>query len=168
MNILPSIYEKNSPRLNEHPISDLLGYPYKNNILYSNKSYSNKSYSNMFDSNNSDLNISNFSSEIDDDWTPNFSSQIDIESDSIQLALNTLGMTKTEYNYMSIQDLTLKNVGYTSNSIYALNILIYYKRTSKFTLPKYKTKHENGRYGFIERKTINEQFTKTNKLDDIG
>lgn len=70
------------------------------------------------------------------DYVPNFSEKIDIESDSVNLALSTLNMTKAEYNGMSINDLkNLKRSNFiNSNASYSINILIYYKQNSKNSL----------------------------------
>lgn len=104
------------------------------------------------------------------DWTPDFSYRIDIEADSIQLALNTLGMTKAEYNSISIQDLkTQKRIDTMSNSIFALNILIYYKQNSKSFLSQFSPiQHNNNRSSLYEFKIHNVKiFPEINKFDDI-
>lgn len=66
------------------------------------------------------------------DWTPDFSERINIEAESIGLALSILGMSKSEYNGMTINQLKgLRRIDYDNNNIYAVNILIYYKQNSK-------------------------------------
>lgn len=66
------------------------------------------------------------------DWTPDFSERINIEVESIGLALSILGMSKSEYNSMTINQLKeLRRIDYDNNNIYAVNILIYYKQNSK-------------------------------------
>lgn len=75
---------------------------------------------------------SNFNSSV---CTQNFSDLINIEGDSIYLALKTLGMSKEEYNSMTIQELKYhKRIN--SSLISAFNILIYYKQNSKSFLPQ--------------------------------
>ena len=70
------------------------------------------------------------------DWTPNFSENIDIEHNSVNLALNILNMSKSSYNSMTIQELKSKRIiDCSSTTINALNILIYYKQNSKSFLP---------------------------------
>lgn len=104
------------------------------------------------------------------DWTPDFSYRIDIEADSIQLALNTLGMTKAEYNSISILDLkTQKRIDTLSNSICALNILIYYKQNSKSFLSQFSPiQYNNNRSNLYEHKIPNVKiFPEINKFDDI-
>lgn len=62
------------------------------------------------------------------DFTPDFSEKIDIRSDSINLALHTIGMGMSEYNSLNIQDLKLKkNISHSDT--WAINILIHYKET---------------------------------------
>ncbi len=116
MNQFPSINERNRPKgLFEPHIPGPL-VPPKN----SNKPFVNVPYFSGPDFNGPDFN--------GPDWTPDFSFKIDIEGESIQLALNTLGMTRAEYNSMSIQDLnSQKRIDCAGNSSCALNILIYYK-----------------------------------------
>jgi len=66
------------------------------------------------------------------DWTPDFSEHIDIEADSIGLALSTLNLSKAEYNAMSIDQLkNLRRIDFQAGNIYAINILIHYKQNSK-------------------------------------
>lgn len=97
------------------------------------------------------------------DWTPNFEEKIDVESDSVRLALYVLGISKAEYNSMSIQELKeQKRIDLQTSHIYALNILIHYKKNSKLILPqlspiKHKSNFDfnsmeinNGSYGFTK------------------
>lgn len=71
------------------------------------------------------------------DWTPDFEEKFDIEYDSIGLALCVLGISKAEYNSMNIQELKQKKrIDCETSHIYALNILIYYKKNQKFILPQ--------------------------------
>lgn len=60
------------------------------------------------------------------------SEHIDIEEDSIGLALSILCMSKSEYNRISINQLKeLRKIDCNNRDIYAINILIYYKQNSK-------------------------------------
>lgn len=66
------------------------------------------------------------------DWTPDFGEHIDIEADSIGLALSILGISKSQYNTMSIKQLKgMRRIDCDNNNIYAVNILIYYKKNSR-------------------------------------
>lgn len=66
------------------------------------------------------------------DWTPDFGEHIDIEAESIGLALSILGMSKSEYNTMSVNQLKdMRRIDCDNNNIYAVNILIYYKQNSR-------------------------------------
>jgi hypothetical protein len=48
------------------------------------------------------------------------------------LALSVLGMSKSEYNGMTVNQLKgLRRIDCDNNNIYAVNILIYYKQNSK-------------------------------------
>lgn len=68
----------------------------------------------------------------DPDWIPDFTEKINIEAESIGLALNVLGLSKAEYNYMSIKQLKeYKTIDCSSSHIFAYNILIHYKQNSK-------------------------------------
>jgi len=95
---------------------------------------------------------------------------IDIEGESIQLALNTLGMTRAEYNSMSIQDLnSQKRIDCAGNSSCALNILIYYKQNTKSFLPQFSPiQHKNNWTGSNEHKITNIKiYPELNKFDDV-
>ena len=72
------------------------------------------------------------------DWTPDFIERIDIEADSIGLALSTLRISKAEYNAMSISQLKdLRRIDCHVGDIYAINILIHYKQNSRnLSIPK--------------------------------
>lgn len=72
------------------------------------------------------------------DWTPDFGEHIDIEADSIGLALSILRMSKSEYNTMSVKQLKgMRRIDCDNNNIYAVNILIYYKQNSRnLSLPQ--------------------------------
>jgi hypothetical protein len=90
-------------------------------------------FSNKNDFTKSSLNLN----LMEPDWTPNFSENIDIEQNSVNLALNILNMSKSSYNSMTIQELKSKRIiDCSSTTINALNILIYYKQNSKSFLPK--------------------------------
>lgn len=115
MSTFPSINEQNGPkRLFEQHINEPVAFPTRYNNQNFNGSYMDGP-----------------------DWTPDFSQHINIEAESIQLALHTLGISKAEYNSMSIQDLNQKKIHTTDNSNCALNILIYYKQNSKSFLPQF-------------------------------
>ena len=153
MNTFPSINEQNRPKgLFEPHTPGRLAFP----PIY-----------NKPDFDGSNFDGSNFDGP---DWTPDFSYRIDIEADSIQLALNTLGMTKAEYNSISIQDLkTQKRIDTMGNSICALNILIYYKQNSKsFLSPFSPIQYNNNKSNLYEYKIPNVKiFPEINKFDDI-
>ena len=66
------------------------------------------------------------------DWTPNFTERIDIEANSIGLALSTLNLSKAEYNAMDINQLKdMRRIDCHVSDIYAYNILIHYKQNSR-------------------------------------
>lgn len=66
------------------------------------------------------------------DWNPDFDEYIDIEANSISLALSVLGVSKSEYNTMDINQLkSLKRIDTFGSNNDAINILIYYKQNSK-------------------------------------
>lgn len=67
-----------------------------------------------------------------------FSEKINIELNSIELALRTLNISKYEYNQMDINQLkSFRRIDCSSSDIFAINILIYYKQNSKnLLLPK--------------------------------
>ena len=70
------------------------------------------------------------------DWTPDFSERIDVVEDSINLALHTLGMSKSEYNASDTLSLkSQRRIDCSSKQIWALNILIYYKKNTITNLP---------------------------------
>lgn len=70
------------------------------------------------------------------DFVPDFSERFDVENDSVCLALNTLGMSRPEYNSVSAEELkSQRKINCSSAEIWALNILIYYKKNSKISLP---------------------------------
>ena len=65
------------------------------------------------------------------DWIPDFSEQIDVIGDSINLALYTLGMSMGEYNVLDISELkTQRRIDCSCEKIFALNILIHYKKNT--------------------------------------
>jgi hypothetical protein len=65
------------------------------------------------------------------DWTPNFSEKLDVVGDSINLALYTLGMSIGEYNVLDISELkTQRRIDCSCEKIFALNILIHYKKNT--------------------------------------
>lgn len=67
------------------------------------------------------------------DFNPDFSEKINVESDSINLALSVLEMSKNEYNSMNIDELkTMRRIDASCTQIYALNILIHYKKNKPF------------------------------------
>lgn len=66
------------------------------------------------------------------DWTPDFTERIDIEANSIGLALSTLNLSKAEYNAMDIYQLKdMRRIDCHVSDIYAYNILIHYKQNSR-------------------------------------
>ena len=74
----------------------------------------------------------NLTPRFEPDWTPDFGEHIDIEADSIGLALSILRMSKSEYNTMSVKQLKrMRRIDCDNNNIYAVNILIYYKQNSR-------------------------------------
>lgn len=72
------------------------------------------------------------------DWTPDFTECIDIEADSIGLALSTLNLSRAEYNSMSVEQLKdLRRIDCHVKDNYAYNILIHYKQNSRnLSIPK--------------------------------
>ena len=69
--------------------------------------------------------------------THDLSESINIESISIELALDILQISKSEYSFIDIQELkSRKNINWSKISLNALNILIYYKQNSKSFLPQ--------------------------------
>lgn len=79
------------------------------------------------------------------DWTPNFSNPINIEEESIGLALGTLGLSKAEYQAMDLNELTqYKKLEADYLHSYAINILIHYKKNFEYSkcpkYPKYSNK----------------------------
>ena len=124
MNSFPSINEQNRPKgLFEPHVPDFTP-KFKDNPnfgLYPSNEPKNK-----------------LNSLLGPDWTPNFTERIDIEADSIGLALSTLNLSKAEYNSMSINQLKdLRRIDYHASNNYAINILIYYKQNSKnLSIPK--------------------------------
>jgi len=95
--------------------------------------------------------------------------QINIEEESINLALGTIKLTKNEFNNMSIDELkSHKKIDTDHLYIYALNILIYYKQQkspyknlsnpyfpelskSKSTLSPLKIKQQNYHNGLFNK-----------------
>ena len=72
-----------------------------------------------------------------------FSEQIDIEVESISLALRTLSISKLKYNEMNINELKELRRIYKNNN-YAINILIYYKQNStKYYFPQISLIYHN-------------------------
>lgn len=88
------------------------------------------------------------------DWTPDFSESFDIVGDSINLALHTLGMGKNEYNSSNVSSLkSQRRIDCSREQIWALNILIYYKKNTNSNLPdlspiKHTNLSGNGWYEF--------------------
>jgi len=71
------------------------------------------------------------------DFAVDFTEKFDIENDSVCLALNTLGMSRTEYNSSSIDELKSKRrIDCNNVEIWSINILIYYKKSSRLFLPE--------------------------------
>lgn len=69
------------------------------------------------------------------DWTPDFSECINIEAESIGLALSVLGMSKSEYNGITVNQLKeLRRIDCDNKNIYSINILTYYKQNSKISI----------------------------------
>lgn len=69
-------------------------------------------------------------------WEPDFSERFDVVSDSINLALYTLGMSKAEYNSCDILSLkSQRRIDCSCEQIWALNILINYKNSTNSNLP---------------------------------
>jgi len=69
------------------------------------------------------------------DWTPDFGERINIEAESVGLALSILGISKSEYNTMSVNQLKeIRKIDCDNNNIYAVNILIYYKQNLRNSL----------------------------------
>lgn len=63
--------------------------------------------------------------------------KIDVENDSISLALSILGLSRSDYNSLSIDELKYKrNIDCNNIDIWSLNILIYYKKNSRLFLPE--------------------------------
>jgi len=61
----------------------------------------------------------------------NFNQNMNIEENSICLALKVLNISKTEYDLMSLEELKYKKKYTLNNSnLYAYNILIYYKKNN--------------------------------------
>lgn len=80
------------------------------------------------------------------DWIPDFSEKIDIVSDSINLALNTLNMSRAEYNSLTNQELKARRgINSMESSLWALNILIYYKKKSNSLLPELEINKNNSK-----------------------
>ena len=66
------------------------------------------------------------------DFTPNFTEQFDLESESLELALCVLNMTRSELYSVSLNELKLrKKIDMSKQSLLALNILIQYKQSLK-------------------------------------
>lgn len=79
------------------------------------------------------------------DFTPNFNEIINIEKQSIGLALSVLQLSKNEYDRMSIEELkSFKKINIDYQISYAVNILSYYKQNSKLL---YSNNNENN-YNF--------------------
>ena len=76
--------------------------------------------------------------------------KIDIESESIDLALNTLNMTYFDYNSLDVDELIMrKKICNVSTLTCALNILIHYKQKKSFfpqTSPIKNNSHINYNY----------------------
>ena len=66
-------------------------------------------------------------------WNSSFEHSINLEHESIELALETLNIPRIQYNSMTITDLNGPQF-YNSNSR-ALNILLYYKKRSASSVP---------------------------------
>ena len=65
------------------------------------------------------------------DWSPDFSEKFDVVGDSINLALHTLGMSRGEYNSLDVSGLkTQRQIDCSCEQIWALNILIHYKKNA--------------------------------------
>jgi hypothetical protein len=163
MNQFPSINERNKPKnLFEPHIPSPLVQPRN----------SNKSFINGPDFSSHDFSSPDFSSPDfnGSDYFPDFSVKIDIEAESIQLSLNTLGMTRAEFNSMSIRDLwSKKRIDCDGNSSCALNILIYYKQNTKSFLPQFSPiQYKNNWTGFNKNKINNVKiYPELNKFDDM-
>jgi hypothetical protein len=70
------------------------------------------------------------------DWTPDFSEKFDVIGDSINLALYTLNMSWSEYNSCDVSSLkSQRRIDYSSEKIWAFNILICYKKNTSINLP---------------------------------
>lgn len=80
------------------------------------------------------------------DWTPEFSEKFDVIGDSINLALHVLEMSRAEYNASNISSLkSQRRLDCSCEHIWALNILIHYKKNTVERLPDLSPiKHSNG------------------------
>ena len=88
------------------------------------------------------------------DFTPDFSERFDIENDSICLALHTLGLSRSEYNSMSVDELkSQRRIDCGIAEIYAWNILAHYKKNSKLFLPELSPTRHNVSNNFLTLNT---------------
>lgn len=70
------------------------------------------------------------------DFVPDFSEKLDVGHDSVCLALHTLGLSRPEFNSYTVEELkSQRKINCSCAEIWALNILIYYKKNSKISLP---------------------------------
>lgn len=70
------------------------------------------------------------------DFIPDFSERFDVKNDSVCLALHTVGLTKAEYNSISVEQLkSQRTINCSGAENYAWNILIYYKKNSQISTP---------------------------------
>lgn len=99
------------------------------------------------------------------EWNPDFSERINVEDDSINLALETLSLSRYDYNLMDINQLrNLRRIDSSNSTIYALNILIYYKKNSKLTLPQISPiKHK---WIYSDEKKVEEKKFEEKKIEE--
>ena len=77
------------------------------------------------------------------DFTPDFSERFDVENDSVCLALHTLGLSRSEYNSMRLDELKAqRRIDCGTAEIWAWNILAHYKKNSRLFLPDFNSKFD--------------------------
>ena len=84
-----------------------------------------------------------FKPDFTPDFTPDFSERFDVENDSVCLALHTLGLSRSEYNSMRLDELKAqRRIDCGTAEIWAWNILAYYKKNSRLFLPDFNSKFD--------------------------
>lgn len=89
------------------------------------------------------------------------------ENNALNLALHTLGLTKTEYNLLTVHELKTR-FGYGVPTSYAINILIHFKESKElYTTPKINPVTQYSTISPIRPRSSSKKYTTKQTYDEI-